>query len=182
METITESHSPADTAAEMATTMASMVPPRIGELWFGQGGIYVGTMRGRGGRPDYHLVAAIGEHELEDVEWGGYGKRIDGADSYHDGQANTAAMVAADLDLGKRIQALDIEGHTDWYLPSQAEAHLLASNAKESMQQEDWYWTSTQYSAGNAWYQYFGSGGQNFYGKDYECRAVAVRQIQIVNP
>lgn len=181
METITESVNPAATAAAVTAAMADLVPPRIGEAWATQGGVYVGIMRGRDGKPDYHLVAAIGEHELEDVEWGAYGKEIEGAASYHDGQANTAAMAAADLDLAKRIQALDIDGHTGWYLPSQAEAHLLAANVKEAMNQGDYYWTSTQYSARSAWCQYFDDGNQGIGSKDEELRAVAVRQIQIVN-
>jgi hypothetical protein len=180
METITETLSPAATAAAVVAAMADLVPPRIGEYWKTQGGVYVGVMRGRDGKPDHHLVAAIGEHELVDVVWGEYGKRVDGCDSYHDGRANTAAMATAGLDLAQRIQALDIEGHEGWYLPSQAEAHLLAANVKEAMKPE-WYWTSTQYSASYAWCQYFDYGNQYICDKDAELRAVAVRQIQIVN-
>jgi len=156
-------------------------PPALGAHWPGQGGTYIGTMRGRDGQPDYHLVAAIGAYELEDQEWGSYGKRIDGADSYHDGRANTAAMSAAGLALAQRIQALQIDGHGDFYLPSQAEAHLLAANAKELMQ-PDVYWTSTQYSAHNAWCQYFRYGHQYHDLKDCEFMAVAVRSIQTVTP
>ncbi|MDP3625047.1 MAG: DUF1566 domain-containing protein [Hydrogenophaga sp.] len=180
METITKSLTPAETAAAITAAMADLVPPRIGEYWKTQGGVYVGVMRGRDGKLDYHLVAAIGEHELVDVVWGEYGKRVDGCDSYHDGQANTAAMATAGLDLAQRIQGLDIEGHNGWYLPSQAEAHLLAANVKEAMKPEA-YWTSTQYSADSAWYQYFDYGYQLLDYKDAELRAVAVRQIQIVN-
>ena len=181
MEIITDSNTPQATAAAVVATMAALVPPRIGEHWAGQGGIYVGVMRGRDGKPDHHLVAAIGEHELEDLMWGEYGKKIEGCDSYHDGKANTAAMVAAGYELGKRIEALDIEGHADWHLPSQAEMHLLAANVKEAMQQGDYYWTSTQYSAHDAWHQHFDDGGQGIDSKDAELRAVAVRTIQIVN-
>jgi hypothetical protein len=179
METINDSNTPQATAAAVVATMAALVPPRIGEHWAGQGGVYVGIMRGRDGQPDYHLVAAIGANELEDVTWGEYGKKIEGCDSYHDGQANTAAMAAAGCDIAKRIQALDIEGNTGWQLPSQAEAHLLAANVKEVMHQDDYYWTSTQYSAGSAWCQGFGDGSQGIYDKDAELRAVAVRAIQL---
>jgi hypothetical protein len=42
-----------------------------------------------------------------------------------------------------------------------------------------WYWSSTQYSAGNAWVQYFSHGGQFNNGKKYEARARAVRLIQL---
>jgi hypothetical protein len=179
METINDSNTPQATAAAVVATMAALVPPRIGEHWAGQGGVYVGIMRGRDGQADHHLVAAIGANELEDVTWGEYGKKIEGCGSYHDGKANTAAMAAAGYDIAKRIQALDIEGNTDWHLPSQAEAHLLAANIREAMNQGDYYWTSTQYSADDAWYQTFGSGDQVIDNKDAELRAVAVRVIQL---
>ncbi|WP_382155335.1 DUF1566 domain-containing protein [Hydrogenophaga sp. ANAO-22] len=179
METINDSNTPQATAAAVVATMAALVPPRIGEHWAGQGGVYVGIIRGRDGQPDYHLIAAIGTHELEDVTWGEYGKRIEGCDSYHDGKANTAAMAEAGNGIAKRIQALDIEGNTDWHLPSQAEIHLLAANVKEAMNQGDCYWTSTQGSASIAWYQSFGHGNQYVDFKDAELRAVAVRAIQL---
>ena len=151
--------------------------PNPGEAWPAQGGIYIGIRVTPGGAP-VHLVAAIGAHEIEDAEWGPYGQSIKGATSYHDGRANTQAMAEAGSELATRVLALDIDGHTDWHLPSQADAHLLAANAKHLMQ-PDIYWTSTQYSANHAWYQYFTSGTQLITSKDCEFRAVPVRTIQI---
>ena len=157
-----------------------MKAPRIGQPWPEQGGVYAGIMAGHDGQPDYHLIVATAElGEIVNTTWGEYGKKIKGADSYFDGRANTAAMVAADNDLGKRIAALQIEGHADYHLPSQAEIHLMAANLKDQFNQDDWFWTSTQCAAGNAWVQDFDDGDQDLSNKDYEGRARAVRMIQI---
>jgi hypothetical protein len=160
-------------------TPITITPPAPLANWPEQGGVYIGIKATPDGKA-FYLVAAIGEHELEDQTWGEYGKRIEGADSYHDSRANTEAMAAAGSELAQKILALDIAGHADWALPSQADGYLLAANAKHLMQQSDYYWLSTQYSAGSAWYQGFDHGTQSAYGKDCEFRAVPVRSIQIV--
>ncbi len=163
----------------MTTVITTAQPPALLTYWPQEGGTYIGVKSTPDGKA-FHVVAAIGEHELVDQEWGEYGKRIEGADSYHDGRANTEAMAAADSPLGKAILALDIGGHTDWALPSQADGHLLAANAKHLMNQDSCYWLSTQYSADGAWCQFFDDGSQDTNGKDCEFRAVPVRCIQIV--
>jgi hypothetical protein len=163
----------------MSTTNRTITPPAPLTTWQGQGGIYIGIKATPDGKA-YHVVAAIGTHELEDQQWGEYGQRISGTDSYHDGRANTEAMAAAGCQVAQKVLALDIDGHTDWALPSQADGHLLAANAKHLMRQDECYWLSTQYSANNAWYQSFYDGGQNISSKDCELRAVPVRSIQIV--
>ena len=156
------------------------VVPRIGQPWPEQGGIYAGIMAGRDGQPDYHLILAPAEQgSFEDVEWGPYGKSIEGASSYFDGRANTAAMAAADIELGARVLALQIDGHADYHLPSQAEMHLLAANLKDQFEQDDWYWTSTQYSSITAWLQDFSYGTQSSSLKDVEARARAVRRFNV---
>ena len=158
----------------------TLTPPRIGQPWPGQGGIYAGIIAGRNGAPDYHLVLAPADTgEIQNIEWGRRGEKITGAYSYHDGRANTAAMAAAGLVLAQRITALQIDGHADYHLPSQAEAHLLAANLKDHFSQTDWYWTSTQYSAVLAWTQDFDVGNQDFSYKSWQASARAVRMIQI---
>ena len=160
------------------TAPTTLTPPALLSHWEGQGGIFIATKALSNSKTAY-LIAAIGQHELEDQEWGNYGKKIEGADSYHDGLSNTQAMAEAGSELAKRVLALDIDGHTDWHLPSQADMHLIAGNAKHLMQQDECYWISTQYSADHAWYQFFGYGGQLIITKDCELRAVPVRCIQI---
>lgn len=163
----------------MTTIFTTAQPPALLAYWPQEGGTYIGIKATPDGKA-YHLVAAIGAHELEDQTWGEYGKHIDGADSYHDGRANTEAMAAAGSALAQKILALDVAGHTDWALPSQADGHLLAANAKHLMNQDDWYWLSTHYSASYAWYQDFHDGSQLTDSKACEFRAVPVRCIQIV--
>ena len=163
----------------MSAVFTTTQPPALLTYWPQEGGIYIGIKATPDGKA-FHVVAAIGDNELVDQEWGEYGKRIEGADSYHDGRANTEAMAAGGSELGKKVLALSIAGHTDWALPSQADGHLLAANAKHLMNQDDCYWLSTQYSANNAWYQDFHNGYQFTGSKDCEFRAVPVRCIQIV--
>lgn len=49
---------------------------------------------------------------------------IPGAGSYFDGAANTVAMAAAGLRLGKWAAALEICGFIDWHLPSRDELEI----------------------------------------------------------
>jgi len=44
---------------------------------------------------------------------------------------------------------------------------------------DEWYWASTQYSAGDAWFQDFSYGTQSINVKSFEARARAVRLIQL---
>jgi hypothetical protein len=63
----------------------------------------------------------------------------------------------------------------DARLPTKVEAALLYANLKAEFETSDWYWTSTPYSASDAWVQYFRYGSQgNYYLKSTErlCRAV----------
>jgi hypothetical protein len=55
--------------------------------------------------------------------------------------------------------------------------HLLAANLKDHFNQDDWYWTSTQYSSISAWVQDFSNGYQSYYSKSSTARAVAVRRL-----
>lgn len=61
------------------------------------------------------------------------------------------------------------------YIPSLAQLHLILLNIKEvnaaldavggSPLREEWYWSSTEYSAGYSWNVYFGSGNSGNYSK-----------------
>ena len=163
-----------------APARTDTIPPAPGAFWPAQGGTYAGLIAGRDGKPGYHLIVAPADQgEFTGVTWGSRGKDIPGADSYHDGQANTAAMAAAGNELAQRVVALTINGHSDWHLPSQGEAHLQAANLKDEFNQNDFYWTSTRYSAYGAWGQYFGDGLQLIRFKDAGGRARAVRRLPL---
>lgn len=156
-------------------------PPALGLAWPGQGGVYVGTIRGDEGQPDYHLIAPTLPFKKDKVEWGNYGKEIPGANSKRDGLANTKAMASAGLELAKEILAWEIDGHADFYMASQCEAALCYANAPEQFEAEA-YWTSTQYSSSNAWFQSFGGGYSNLSHKDSTLRVCAVRRFLANSP
>lgn len=168
---------PIAATAAFADPQLRPLPPKIGEFWHGQGGVYAGVVRGRDGAPDYHLVLPTDPKSLfikRAIET--YGTEVQGADSDHDGLANTKAYAAAGSQLCTDILALSIDGHSDFYLPSRVESRLLWCNLPEHFEQE-WYLTSTQYSADNAWYQDFSYGTQDGYDKKFDARARAVRRL-----
>lgn len=95
--------------------------PAIGEPY--AGGFYVGQIMSNGER--YVLIVAPkAEGEHDDVEWHAECSNIPGAQSYCDGLANTQAMAEAGSALAQWALGLNIDGHADWYLPSQDELEL----------------------------------------------------------
>ncbi len=153
--------------------------PKIGQPWPGQGGIYAGVMRGEGDQPDYHLILAVDTTSIfSDIQWGGYGDTVPGADSEWDGQANTGAILSASGDhpAAEKVAAVMVDGHSDFYLPAKRESALLYANLPEQFEAA-YYWTSTQRSAYDAVYQYFGYGNQGYGGEYDKLRARAVRRL-----
>jgi hypothetical protein len=162
-----------------ATIKATGTPPRLGQIWPGQGGIYLGQIPSGDADGDWHIILATDPSaDVQDCAWGPYGKDVPGAKSYGDGLANSRAMAEAGSDLAKAMLALNIEGHADWYLMSADEARLAFIAARNHMPKE-WHWTSTQYSATGAWSQLFDGGSQGIYGKVYQGRARAVRRFKL---
>lgn len=157
-------------------------PPRIGEYWPGQGGVYAGLMRGADGQPNYHLVVAAGDDGFtEEITWGGDGQDESGAKSEWDGQANTLALARSGHEhhAAEWAVGLEIDGHADWYLPARREAALCYATVPELFDKA-WHWTSTQSSPNGAWNQNFYVGGQNFTRKSNELRARAVRRTSVI--
>lgn len=161
--------------------MRTITLPLFGTLLATHGGHFGAILRGAAadGSQDYALIVADASAEIEDATWSKDYTTIAGADSKTDGQANTDAMAAAGLQLALRIKALDLGGHTDWYLPAAAELRALSATVPELFQQKDWYWSSTQYSRYDAWCQGFEYGDSYASGKDNECRARPVRRVQL---
>jgi hypothetical protein len=162
---------PAAAAADNITPSLS-APVAPGAWWPEQDGWYAGLQMTPGGRFWHVIVPKAHIDALTDVKWGDYGTQIEGATDIYDGLANTEAMAAADLELAKRVQALD----KGLYLPSRAEALLMFATLKSQIG-DGVTWTSTQYSASHAWYQDFHNGLQGANGKDCEFRAVPVRRL-----
>jgi hypothetical protein len=161
--------------------MRTLTLPLFGALLTTHGGHFGAILRGAAadGSEDFALIVAEQSAEIEDATWADEYKSIEGADSKTDGPANTAAMAAAGLQLAQRIKALDLGGHTDWYLPAAAELRALSATVPELFNPKDYYWSSTQYSRYHAWCQYFEYGGSCAYDKGYEFRARPVRRVQL---
>lgn len=162
--------------------LATTAPPKTGEPWPGQGGIYAGMMRNPGGR-DYHLIYPTAEMggEHESVRWSEDDDAdIDGADNEWDGLKNTRALVESDADCpaAEWAAGLVIEGHADYYLPSRRELALAWANIPERFDKV-WHWSSTQHSSGAAFGQTFNYGDQDFNYSTNCYRARAVRRLFI---
>lgn len=96
-------------------TAPAVTIPAIGEA-FG-GGFFTGITRDPDTGKRYLNITAGAEHELEG-EWGKYGEKIEGADSFTNSRANTEAMAAAGSELAQQVLDLDIGGFTDWAIPA----------------------------------------------------------------
>lgn len=68
-------------------------------------------------------------------------------------------------------------GCDDWFLPSRDELNLMYENLHKnglgSFAIDHYaYWSSSEYSAGNAWGQYFGDGNQDYIRRNYDADRV----------
>ena len=162
---------------ELETSASILVPPAIGEYWVGQGGVYAGMNRGQDSGRDFCLIVPTDPRAVFSKRClGTYGIDVNSATSYHNGQANTRALAEAGSELCKEILALEIDGHSDFYLPSQTELMLCWVNVPELFEKV-WHLSSTQYSTGNAWVQYFLNGDTSSYYKKFDASARACRRL-----
>lgn len=83
------------------------------------------------------IVAPKAEGEHEDAPWNKSLKNVEGALSYFDGRANTAAMAEAGSKLAKWALGLRIGEHDDWYLPSQDELEVIYRALKPTEDHND---------------------------------------------
>jgi uncharacterized repeat protein (TIGR02543 family) len=130
-----------------------------------------------------YLEAAPPSYQSTGVEWGCYSYSISGADGTAVGTgeqntidieagcgiSDTAADICANLGLG---------GYSDWFLPSKDELNLMYENLQlfgVGGFASAWYWSSSEFDAGNAWAHYFFNGVQLYDNKDYMFRVRAVR-------
>lgn len=163
-------------AGALSRILADVGAPRFGEYWPGQGGILVAYRPGEGDQPDSLLIR--GTEIGKQLIWGAYGTKINGADSHYDGRANTLAL----LESGHSHPAAEFaakytaDGHTDFYMGSRRELQLIAAFGTFTYD-EDWVWSSTQYSAYYAWGQYFDDGSTDYWNKDGKASALALRSF-----
>ena len=154
---------------------AQLTPPAIGEIWPGQGGIYLGLRQYPEGL--CHVIAAA-EDLPGRYAFGAYVESTE-ATSRTDGRANTEILLARD---GKHPAAIaaaayTADGHADFYLPSIGEVHHAWQFAPESFATDWYYGSSSQRSAYSAFDMHFGDGCQYDIAKDNEFRVRPVRRF-----
>ncbi len=127
-------------------------------------GIYLGQSYA-GGRVFY--IDATGEHGLVctassigNFVWGCSGTDIATSYDFGTGEMNTAAMIAFCAEpntAANACESLDLNGYSDWYLPSIGELNLVYNNiGKHGIVVNTNYWSSSQCGAG---YANYSSGG-----------------------
>ena len=146
------------------------------------GGVDTGLFLPPDGSQPYRLIVALlPEAHLEPTRWGPYGLDV-GADSDWDGLANTNAILRIDPSnaIAQQFRNIEIDGHRDFYWASKRETdHIYQTmgNLVRQFLSNGVAWTSTQYSADNAWNQYFGGGTTDGWTKGCRAGALAVRRF-----
>lgn len=99
------------------------------------GGFFAGAYLLNGQR----RAVIVSPKQLGDLEgvWHEEEPDVTGAKSYNDGAANTQAMAEAGSELAKQVQALEIDGQKDFYIPSQDELELCYRALKPTT---EWNW------------------------------------------
>ncbi|MBX9756304.1 MAG: DUF1566 domain-containing protein [Pseudomonadaceae bacterium] len=108
-----------------ARAVPAFTLPEIGQAY--GGGYFSGVTVQDGKR--YLVITAGLEHELKG-KWGEYGVKIEGADSFTDGRANTEAMAATGSEVAQKVLALEIGGYSDWAIPARDQQELQYRNLK----------------------------------------------------
>ncbi|EJM20206.1 hypothetical protein PMI21_01109 [Pseudomonas sp. GM18] len=111
----------------MSAAQQAVAIPEIGQP-FG-GGFFSGITRDPDTGKRYLNITAGAAHELVGA-WGEYGMKIEGADSFTNGRANTEAMAAAGSELAQQALALRIGGHDDWAIPARDQQELQYRHLK----------------------------------------------------
>jgi hypothetical protein len=126
------------------------------------------------------LIAAPSDQG--EAEWGCQGTTIGGTSTaLGSGAANTAAIVAGCGTAGiaaRLADDLDLNGYSDWYLPSRAELEKLYLNrgAIGGFSSRR-YWSSSESSSQGAWVVWFDGDDTDFYGKSLMSLVRAVRSF-----
>ena len=125
------------------------------------------------------LEAAPGDQG--NAKWGCFGTNLTGADgtAVGIGAQNTADILVGCTETGiaaKLADDFDLNGVTDWFLPSKDELNLLFDQkGVVGGFANDIYWSSSEVGSFSAWDQFFTNGDQNIDGKDNTLRVRAVR-------
>lgn len=134
------------------------VPVALGSLWPEEGGYYIGNIFYPNG-DIYALIIASKETEFTSI----FNEVIEDSDTVgdlYDGYKNSQM----DFTIFSNLVEINKDEHKDWYLFSRAELNICWENNNtlelEQQFEKNWYWSSSWYSSGYAWLQYFDTGTQ----------------------
>ena len=176
----------ADALAAICVALGSTADCDLATVIAGALPVYAIGETGPAGGIVFHVTNG-GSHGLEAApgdalpsKWGCDGTNIYTSTGLGSGDANTSAIVAkctseADPTAAERANSYELNGFTDWFLPSRDELNLLyLQKPVVGGFASSGYWSSSQASASGAWLQYFGSGNQSGLNKNltYGFRAV----------
>ena len=107
------------------------------------------------------------------AQWGCAWTSITGADGtgIGTGEQNTTDIVTGCATAGiaaRRANDLWLGGQSDWFLPSKDELNqMYIRRTAIGGFSADYYWSSSEYGEGIAWYQYFADGNQSQFFKSW---------------
>ena len=170
---------------------AKLVQLKVGDL--GQAGGYVFYDKGIYSDGWRYLEAAPVSNEWAEKVWGGYSTYVGGTSTaIGAGASNTEKIVSAFGDsepyenksdyaaklCAELVVTKDGVVYNDWFLPSKDELNLMYVHLKSENLgsfSDEYYWSSSEYFANYAWYQYFSSGYQ---GLNTRCSSSRVRPVR----
>jgi hypothetical protein len=149
-------------------------PVEVGSLY--QGGV-VFYVDGNG----HGLIAATSDQSIGAL-WGCEDTPITTQNIVGTGLVNTEAIYVTcqTADIAARIcYDLELNGYTDWYLPSKDELDLVYQNqAAIGGFNNGLYWSSSQYTNSTSYYKNFSNGNSSFNFKEgYYYRVRAIRSF-----
>jgi hypothetical protein len=149
-------------------------PIQVGSFY--QGGV-VFYVDGNG----HGLIAATSDQSIGAL-WGCEGTGITTLNTINTGLVNTEAIYVScpQVDIAARIcYDLELNGYTDWYLPSKDELDLIYQNqAAIGGFNNGLYWSSSQSTSTTAFYKNFSNGNSSSnFKSSYYYRVRAIRSF-----